>query len=321
MLESLKALDTLRINFSNDGVFLVNTILAFIMFGVALEIKPNHFKTLIKNPKAMITGIASQFLLLPFITFLLIMAFNSYITPSIALGMLLVASCPGGNVSNFMTNLAKGNTALSVGLTSVASIGAIALTPLNFAFWGELYNGFISSQTSDLIRPLSIDVVQVFKTIILILGIPLFAGLLISDRLPKLTEKIIKPIKTASVVIFLAIVVIGFSKNIDLFLNHIHYVFIIVLIHNAVSLLTGYGVSRYMGLETKDRRTVTIETGIQNSGLGLALLFNPAVFPDYLPIGGMMFITGWWGIWHIISGLTVAGLWSKLSPIKEKVAA
>ncbi|PWJ42537.1 bile acid:sodium symporter family protein [Sediminitomix flava] len=322
MLEALKALDFIRLNFSQDTLFILNIALAFIMFGVALEIKTEHFKELSKRPKSVLTGILSQFILLPSLTFLITIALHEYITPSIALGMILVASCPGGNISNFMSNMAKGNVALSVSLTAFATFTATVFTPFNFAFWGKLYIQFIQSQDANtLLRPLEISTFDVFQTVAIILGIPLVLGMFISYKYPKLTQKIIKPIKQLSVVIFAVIVLIAFKNNYQHFLDHIHYVFLLVLLHNLVALFSGFSVSTLFKVPRHDRRTITIETGIQNSGLGLVLLFNPNIFPADLPLGGMATITAWWGIWHIISGLTIAWFWSNNQKLQSLITA
>jgi BASS family bile acid:Na+ symporter len=133
---SLEALDHIRLNFSPESLHMLNIALAFIMFGVALEIKVEHFRKLVSDPKSAVIGFVSQFVALPFITFLLTLLFKDYLSPTMALGMILVAACPGGNISNFISSLARGNVALSVSLTAIATIGAVFLTPLNFAVWG-----------------------------------------------------------------------------------------------------------------------------------------------------------------------------------------
>ena len=311
MYEKLLELDHIVLSFSPEGLHIMNITIAFIMFGVALDIKVGDFKKIAYNPKSTILGVISQFLLLPAITFLLAFLFRGYITPTVALGMILVAACPGGNVSNFISSLAKGNVALSVTLTAFATIMAVILTPLNFSFWGKLY-----TTSSQFVRPLEIDISQVFETVLLILGIPLLAGIAFSHYLPKITEKIKKPIKNFSILIFTAFIVVAFANNFDYFTKYIKYIFLIVLIHNFVALFTGFSLATVFKTPNSDRRTITIETGIQNSGLALVLIFNPKIFPPELEIGGMAFVAAWWGIWHILAGLTMAFIW-KRKPVKE----
>jgi BASS family bile acid:Na+ symporter len=284
------------------------------MFGVALGIKPAEFKTLIKQPKSLILGLISQVIALPLVTFIVIIALNNYITPTVAMGMILVASCPGGNISNFMSSLSKANTELSVGLTATTTLLATITTPFNFAFWGGLYVNFISKHAKHMLQPLEIDNGQMFETVFILLGIPLVIGIFFSHYFPKITEKLKKPIQMLSIAFFIAMVVMAFANNFDLFLKYIFYIFIIVLIHNFLALATGFSIASIFKLPNADRRTLTIETGIQNSGLGLVLLFNPKIFPPELALGGMLFITAWWGIWHIISGLSLSLYWNKIDP-------
>jgi BASS family bile acid:Na+ symporter len=311
-MDTLRAFDHIRLNFSPEGLHMLNIALAFIMFGVALEIKPSHFKKLLLNPASAFVGVLSQFLLLPFLTFVLAILLKDFITPTIALGMILVAACPGGNVSNFISSLAKGNVALSVSLTAIATMAAVFMTPLNFALWGNLYTGFLEhSHAMQLVRPLHIDTLQMFQTVFLILGIPLVLGVLFNTRWPHLTQKITKPIKRLSILIFVVIVTIAFARNFHHFLRVIQYIFLIVLVHNALALATGYYAAKLFKRPVIDRRTIAIETGIQNSGLALVLIFNPKIFPPDMELGGMAIIAAWWGIWHIVAGLALAGLWNR----------
>ena len=311
MFEGLEVLDTIHLNFTSDSLKLLNITIAFIMFGVALELKMDRFKHVMLFPKSTLLGVAAQFLVMPFLTFLLVLIINP--TPGVALGMILVAACPGGNLSNFMTSHAKGNTELSVSLTAIADLSAIIMTPLNFAFWGGLYAKFYSN-ASQMLIPVEIDGLEMIKTMIILLGIPLTVGMLFSKYFPVITKIIIKPIKLLSLVIFGSYVVVALAKNIDYFLDYIHLIFLIVLIHNALAFTTGYSIARLFKLKRRDVRSITIETGIQNSGLALVLIFNPNLFNG---IGGMAFIAAFWGIWHIISGLTVSSIWS-FKPLLNK---
>lgn len=312
MIEALQEIDTVRLNFNNDGRLFLNLTIAFIMFGIALELKPEDFKKLLKSPKPAFVGVLSQFFLMPLLTFIIATLLGDIITPTIGMGMILVAACPGGNVSNFISSLAKGNVALSVSLTAFSSIGGLILTPFNFAFWGNLYLKFgASTMSSGLVQELQVDAVDVLQTIVLILGVPLVLGIFVSSKFPGFTASIVQWIKRLSIVIFIALIGIIFASNLDLFIKYIKYIFLLVLVHNALALAMGYYTGKAFGLSHQDRKTIAIETGIQNSGLALALLFNPAVFPQDLAIGGMAFIAAWWGVWHIISGLTIASFWTR----------
>ena len=311
MYEDLLQLDTIRINFSAGGMHIINLVLAFVMFGVALGIQPSMFKEVLKKPKSVIVGLVSQLIALPALTFLLIVAFNQYITPMVAMGMILVAACPGGNISNFMSQLSKANTELSVTLTAITTLVSPIFTPANFAIWGGLYVNFVNPEAGSALRELHIDIYQMFETVFILLGVPLVLGILVSHYLPKVAQKLKKPMQYFSILFFIMMVVLAFGNNVDLFLKYIGFIFILVLIHNGLALSTGFGMATIFKLPFADRRTLTIETGIQNSGLGLVLLFNPKIFRPDLAIGGMLFITAWWGIWHIISGLSVSLIFSR----------
>ena len=309
--EVIRNLDALNVTM-NGGSTLLNIVLAFVMFGVALGIKPSTFVDIIKNPKSIITGIVCQLVLLPALTLCLIMICGHWISPMIALGMILVASCPGGNISNFITSLSRGNSELSVSLTAFNTAACVITTPLNFAFWGKLYLNFAGNHGIAALPELEIPLVEIFQSIFIIMGIPLVLGMLCGQYLPKVANILKKPLQYLSIAVFIAMVIIIFTGNLDVFMKCIRYIFLIVLLHNLLALGIGFGTSTLLKLPYKDRRTLTIETGIQNSGLGLILLLNPNIFPDtgaWANNGGMLVITAWWGVWHIISGLTLAFLW------------
>ncbi len=307
--EVIANLDAIKVNMNAGGMNVINIVLAFVMFGVALDIKPRTFLDILKNPKSIALGIICQLILLPALTFLLTIILNDWISPMIALGMILVASCPGGNISNFITSLSRGNTELSVSLTAFNTAVCIFTTPLNFSFWGKMYLNFAEKRM--MIPELDIPFWEIFKTIVILLGIPLLLGMLCSQYLPKVAKALKKPMQYLSVAFFIAMVVLAFGNNIDAFMKCIKYIFLIVLVHNLLALGIGFGTGTVFKLPYKDRRTVTIETGIQNSGLGLVLLFNPAIFDPVIWTnnGGMVVITAWWGVWHIISGLALAYAW------------
>ncbi len=320
MKEALEVLDNIRLNFSQSGLFALNVTIAFIMFGVALDIKIQHFKDIFMKPKSAIVGVISQFLLLPLVTLIFVLLLNP--TPTVALGMILIASCPGGNISNFMSAMAKGNVALSVSLTAIATLAATFMTPLNFAVWGKIYlNQYnASARAGHYLVPIEIDLWQMVQTVVILLGIPVVLGILFSRYFPRFTSKIKKPIRQLSIIIFIGFVIILLSANFSHFMKFIHLIFIIVLIHNGLALATGFSIASVFKLSRVDRRTISLETGIQNSGLALVLMFNPKIFPPELELGGMTFIAAWWGVWHIVSGLIISTLWAK-KPLTQDITS
>jgi BASS family bile acid:Na+ symporter len=293
----MESIDSITLNFSQNNILALNLSLGFIMFGVALNLKSSDFKLVFSQPKSVFVGVFSQFFLLPFLTYLLVVALNPH--PSFALGMILVAACPGGNISNFFSATARGNVALSVSLTAISSVLAIVMTPLNLSFWASIY-----PPTAALLKEISLDVSDVVVTIVTILGIPIVIGIWFRSRFETLALRIHPVMHWLSILIFGLIVVLAFRANFDLFINYIYLVVLLVLLHNGVALLSGYFIGRPFGLSEQDKRTIAIETGIQNSGLGLILIF---AFFDGL--GGMAIVAAWWGIWHIISGLALSYFW------------
>lgn len=295
----MQELDNAEINFDLDELLLLNVALALVMFGVALGITMNDFKHLIRQPKIIFAGILSQFFLLPLFTYGLVLLIAP--KPSIALGMFLVAACPGGNISNFMTYLAKGNAALSISLTASATFLALIMTPFNFHFYGNLYE-----PTSKILQTVNLDFLELLKVVVLILGIPLICGMYIRYAKEKIAFRLSKLLKPISILIFLTIVILAFSNNVEVFIEYIKYVFFIVVIHNLLAFFLGYSVARFFKLSFRDQKTLSIETGIQNSGLGLLLIFT-----FFNELGGMAILVAFWGVWHIISGLLIATFWSK----------
>ncbi len=293
-------IDAIALNFSPTGLKVINAVIGLMMFGVALEIRFDDFKRLARAPKAPLIGLAAQFVLLPAATFGLTMVLD--LAPSMALGMILVASCPGGNLSNLMTYLANGNAAVSVSMTAVSTLAAIVMTPLNLALWGSL-----NPATHEILQRVHLSPLDVFFTVFVILGVPLTLGLLVARWKPKLVEKVRKPFKVLTVVIFIGVVGAALGANWSIFVQVIGMVAFAVALHNATAITLGYGAGRLARLPRKDVRAVAIEVGIQNSALGLVLVFN-----FFEGLGGMAIIVAWWGVWHIISGLTVAGVWSRI---------
>ena len=301
----MQDIDQAHIDFDNNMLWVLNLALAIVMFGVALGISFDDFKNLMKEPKVVLTGIISQFVLLPFITFLLILAVNP--KPSIALGMMMVASCPGGNISNFITSLAKGNTALSVSLTALSTFLALVMTPFNFKLYGDLYE-----PTSQLLQEVALNPEDMFKVVLLILGLPLVLGMLLRYYNIKLAAKLSKILKPFSIIVFVAIVVLACYKNIEVFKLYVLEFFFLGVSHNILAVALGFFIAKGLKFSFENQKTIAIETGIQNSGLGLLLIFT-----FFNGLGGMAIIAAFWGVWHIISGLLLATYWSKKEPNKS----
>lgn len=293
------AIDQVRLNFNPQGLMIINAAIGLMMLGVAIDLKVEDFKRIIASPKAPGIGLFAQFLLLPAFTFGLTLLIRPH--PSIALGMILVAACPGGNLSNLMTYLARGNCAISISMTAVSTAAAIVMTPLNLSIWGNL-----NPDPAPILQKVSLSPMDVFTTVFIILGIPLILGMTLSRMFPNLADRVRKPFKIFALVFFILIVLGALAANFKIFLQVIGLVVLAVLVHNALALNIGYWTARLFRLEEGACRAVSIEVGIQNSALGLILVFN-----FFGGMGGMAILVGWWGIWHIVAGLITAFIFTR----------
>lgn len=302
-------LDQVQLNFSPAGMAVVNGAIGLMMLGVALELRLGDFKRVLTRPKAPVIGLTAQFLLLPAFTFLLVLAIRP--APSIALGMMLVAACPGGNLSNIMTYLAKGNCAVSISMTALSTIAAVFMTPLNISVWGRL-----NPSTAPILRAVHLNPVDVFVTVFIILGIPLIVGMGLGRYRPSMADRVRKPFKLFSLVFFVGIACAALAANWQNFVTYVGLVILAVFLQNALAFGIGYGSGRLLGLTEPDCRAVCMEVGIQNSALGLVLVFN-----FFNGMGGMAILVAWWGIWHIISGLSTAFFFSRIKGQPGKAAS
>lgn len=292
-------IDDIRIHFNTGQMALMNFCLAFIMFGVALHITPADFRRIAEYPRAFVVGLAAQWLLLPVMTVILLLVWRP--EPSVALGLMLIAACPGGNISNYVTHLGGGNVALSVTLTSSVTLLSIFVTPFSFFVFSWLVPG-----TRHLIKSIDLDPQAMLSVLVTILVLPLFAGMAVRRILPRLTARISRPVSMLSLVLFAGFILFALRANWQNMLDHADRVIALVIVHNLLALVLAYQWARAMRLNRYDARAVSVETGIQNAGLGLVLIFN--FFPA---LGGMMLVAAAWAIWDLISAFLLALIWSR----------
>ena len=305
-------IDQVQIDFNGQAQEALKYILGFITFGMALDLRWQDFRSVLRRPRALLFGIVGQLLLFPALTFALVWVLSlselTALPQSVAMGMFLVAACPGGNISNLFSHYAGGNTMLSISLSAVSTLLAVIMTPFNFGFWSSLY----LSQQTVVGQDLSLDFWDVLRSVLLLLGIPIVLGMTAAHYLPRLAQWLRQPMKIASFSFFLLLVVGALLANFGTFMAHIGGIAPVVLLHNGLALAIGWWGAKALKLPERDARTLSIEIGIQNSGLGLILFF------EYFPqgYGGMGFITAWWGIWHIVTGLSLVRFWSR-KPLSE----
>ncbi|MEV8266732.1 bile acid:sodium symporter family protein [Microbacterium sp. NPDC076911] len=290
--------DDVLLNFNPSSLLLLNVVLGLVMFGIALDTTVDDFKIVLKKPKTFVVAILAQLVILPAVTFGLTLILP--VTPSMALGMLLVACCPPGNVSQVLTHRSGGNVALSVSMTAVGNVIYIFMLPLSIAFWGSLH-----PTASTLLETVAIDPWQMLLDIFLIIGLPFVLGLVIRNRFPKFARTVQPFVKWFSLLALVGFIVAALVGNWTYFVAFLGIILVVVAIHDAVALAIGYGTAVAGGLGTRERKAMTFEVGIRNAGLGLGLIF--AFFGG---LGGMAIVAGWWGIWDIIAGLIVASLWA-----------
>ena len=301
-------IDDIQLNFNPASLALLNAVLGFLMFGIALDTRVDDFRRLLRMPLAFAVGIGAQFVLLPAITFALTLVMNP--GPSIALGMILVACCPPGNVSNILTHRAGGNVALSVSMTAVSNAIAIVAMPLNLAFWGGLH-----PSAAPLLRSIALDPLHMLLHILMIIGVPFALGVACAHRLPTLTARFKRPLRLLSMVALVGFIVGAIAGNWRYFLDYVGVVLLVVALHDALAFSLGWTVARAAGLSPYDSRALSIEVGIRNAGLGLGLIFS-----FFNGLGGMAVVAGVWGFWDIIVGLILASWWAR-RPVKPEPLA
>ena len=285
--------------FSSENLLILNVILAFMMFGVSLSLTGEDFRRVLKRPDAPIVGLLAQFVLLPAATCLTTWFFE--VDPEMALGMILVASCPGGSFSNIMTWLARANVAVSVSMTAISSLVAMVMTPFNFALYG-----WLNPHTRSMLTEIQLDSMNILILVALVLGLPLLVGMMTGKLFPRFAARAEKPMRVITLLVLLLFVGVAFGNNMEVFLATADRIVILVVLQNLLALGMGAFAGGLTGLPRQDRRAITMEVGIQNSGLGLAILFT--FFPQ---ASGMILIAAFWGVWHLISGLLLAWWWSR----------
>lgn len=278
---------------------ILSLVLATMVFSVALELKVEDFKRVAQTPKAVVCGLIPQFILLPVGTWVATLLLD--LPPNVEAAMILVASCPGGSLSNVITHFGRGNTALSVSVSAVASVIALFATPFNFS-WMVASN----PATASWLRTLEIDPSGIWVSLLVLLALPMALGLFVAYRFPRATQRLQKPLAHFSLVALLAFIVIGLIKERQLLTLGLLSTLLIVVLHNASGLFFGWITSKVMGVSERDRRAVMIEGGMQNSGLALGII--AVQFGSDL---GMVIIASLWGIWHIVSGLSLAFFWRR----------
>ncbi|QEY24565.1 bile acid:sodium symporter family protein [Neisseria animalis] len=274
-------------------------LLGVIMFGMGLTLSPSDFKIIGKHPKAVIIGIVSQFVIMPLVAYALVKLFD--LPPEIAIGVILVGCCPGGTASNVITYLARGNVALSVAVTSVSTLLAPVLTPVIFLMLaGEM---------------LDINAASMFVSIAKMVLLPIILGIAAHVLFRRQTERAAGVLPLVSVIAITLIIgaVVGASKG--KIIESGLLIFGVVVLHNGLGYLLGFLAAKLCKLPYAAQKTLAIEVGMQNSGLGAALAAAHFAASPVTAVPSALF-----SVWHNISGSLLASYWAAKAETSEQKA-
>ena len=297
-------IDLVRLNLNENSMNILKLIIALIMYGVALDLKISDFKTLFKNPLGLAGGFIAQYILFPILVMTII--YFTDVRPSIALGLIMIAACPSGNLANLITSLSKGNVALSVGLTSTTTLLSMVTMPFIFFFLGSRVSG-----ASALLSEIHINSKEMLEGVFILLGIPMLSGMITAKFFPTFGQKLQKIMSKISMIFLLIFIVGALAANYQHFLAYFHMIVGVVFVLNVLVIFGGYFISRLMGLTEYDARSITVVMGVKNSALGLAM-----VFQFFQGMGGMAMIVAWWGISQISLSLLAVKVWKYLDTKK-----
>ena len=292
----IAALDELRIVLNPIGQIVLALALMLIMFSISLNLQVKDFTFLLQRRALFVAGVAAQTVALPLITFGLVLILQP--PPSIALGMFVVACCPGGVVSNLFTYLSSGNVAYSVSLTATSSALAALLTPTLILFWSQMY-----APTATLLQSIAFDPVAFLVQTMVLLAAPLAIGMMLAARAPDIAKRLQKKAALAGTLGLAAAIVYGTMKFFPLLMPALPMLLFFTIVHNAVAFTTGFATGLLLRADIPTRRALTFEVGIQNSGLAIVILLG-----QFDGIGGAAAIAAVWGIWHLIAGGTLVGV-------------
>ncbi len=298
------ALDSLRIVLDPVGQTGVALALVLVMFSVALGLRVEDFAFLRDKPLLFAGGVISQVVILPLVTFLLILVLRP--AASIALGMIVVACCPGGAVSNLLTYLSRGNVATSVALTATSSLLAAILTPTSILFWSQAYE-----PTATLLRTLDVNPLIFVAQTTFLLAVPLVLGMVVATKAPDVAARIKQRTTVLGVSVLVGVIIYGIVYFFPVLFPALPLLGGIVVLHNAVAFATGALAGRALSRLSPTRRALTFEIGIQNSGLALVILLS-----QLKGLGGAAAIAAVWGVWHLIAGGLLAVFFRQLDVIR-----
>lgn len=300
-------LDALRLSLGEGPQTAIKVLIAVFLLGIALDTRLGDLRAVLRRPFVLVVGLAAQFAVLPAATLLLCRALD--VGGSVALGMLLIACCPAGNLSNLLTHRAHGDVALSIALTTCSNLVAVLATPVAFGFWAGRYPA-----ADVLLHDIRLDPAEMGVEVAVLIGLPFALGVAVAARRPDLAARLRRPVEVAVLVVLLLVVVAGLAARGGVILDHVSEVALPAIVQNAVVLLIGYAVGRVLLLPPAGVRAMTFEMGVRNTALGLVLAL--AYFDQ---LGGVALVVAFWGLWDVLTGLTLSTLWRRSAPVGEPV--
>ncbi|TIC87495.1 bile acid:sodium symporter family protein [Nocardioides sp. GY 10113] len=280
-------------------------IIAFFIFGIALDTHLADFRDVVRRPGVIAVGLVAQYLVAPALTLALTLALD--VRGSVAIGMLLVACCPAGNLSNILTHRARGDVALSISMTGTSNVLAVAVTPVALAFWSSL-----NPAADALLTEISLDPWEMVGEVALLIGLPFAAGLFVAWKWPAIAARGSRFVEPAALAMLLLIIVGGLATKGGTIITYAGVVTAPILLQNAIALATGYGTGRALRLPVAGTRAMTFELGVRNTALALVLAL--AFFGE---LGGVILVAALWGLWDVITGLALATWWRRRTPTAE----
>ena len=298
----MEAIDRVPFNFDPRIGLIVGVMVGFLVFAVALDLTWGQLRRVLESPRAPAIGLIAQFGILPAVAF----AAGLFLTdvPSVALGLLLVTCCPGGALSNYLTGVARGDVATSVSMTTVSTLFSLVLTPLLFASWASM-----NPSTQAVLHDIQMDPKRVVMTLLIMLIVPVTAGMLLRARRPDTADRIRPWMRRIAGIVFAVVVAMIIGGNVQSLALFARVALLPVLLTFVIAVVLGWGLSRLTGLVAAERRAVAIEVAFQNVALAIGL--GIAFFPS---LAGVAAVALLWGVVHLALGFGLAITWNRLAP-------
>ena len=297
----MEAIDQVPFTFDPAIGLIIAIMVGFLVFAVALDLTWEQLRRVLESPRAPAIGLLAQFGILPAVAF----GAGVYLTdvPSVALGLLLVTCCPGGALSNYLTGIARGDVATSISMTTVSTLFSLVLTPLLFALWASM-----NPSTQAVLQDIQMDPQRVVMTLLIMLIVPVTAGMLLRARRSDLADQIRVWTRRIAGMVFTVVVAMIIGGNIESLASFAEVALLPVLLTFVIAVMLGWGLACLAGLVAADRRAVALEVAFQN--VALAIGMGIAFFPS---LAGVAAVSILWGVVHLTLGFALAVAWNHIA--------